>query len=77
MSGAYALGLGIPFVVAALWCIDVHWALSIRVRRHQIWVMRLGGMMLVCIGVLLVTGWWSHVVIWLQVHLIVGAESPV
>ena len=47
------------------------------VRRHQIWVMRFGGLMLIAVGVLLVTGWWGDMVVWLQVHLILGTETPV
>ena len=38
------------------------------VRRHQAWVTRLGGLMLVVVGVLLVTGWWDWIVNWLQVQ---------
>ncbi|MGN6251859.1 MAG: cytochrome c biogenesis CcdA family protein [Marmoricola sp.] len=54
----YCLGLGIPFVVAALayrrMMGAVRW-----VRRHQQWVTRLGGLMLVVVGLALVTGWWD------------------
>jgi cytochrome c-type biogenesis protein len=58
LSVAYCLGLGLPFVVAALafrrMLGAVRW-----VRRHQVWVTRLGGGMLVVVGVLLVTGQWD------------------
>ena len=47
------------------------------VRRHQAWVTRIGGVMLILVGVLLVTGWWDWLVNWLQVHLIVGFETSV
>jgi cytochrome c-type biogenesis protein len=40
------------------------------VRRHQQWVTRLGGLMLVLVGLALVTGWWDWAVTWLQVHLV-------
>ena len=76
MSGVYAIGLGIPFVVAALLYRRALGAFG-WVRRHQVWVMRLGGLMLVAVGVLLVTGWWDEMVTWLQVHLILGTETPV
>jgi cytochrome c-type biogenesis protein len=36
------------------------------VRRHQVWVTRLGGLMLVTVGVLLVTGLWDRWVVDLQ-----------
>jgi cytochrome c-type biogenesis protein len=58
LSVAYCLGLGIPFVVAALafrrMLGAVRW-----VRRHQVWVTRLGGAMLIAVGVLLLTGQWD------------------
>ena len=38
------------------------------VRRHQLWVTRLGGLMLVLVGLLLVTGWWDQAVTWLQIQ---------
>ncbi len=76
LSGVYAIGLGIPFVVAALLYRRALGAFG-WVRRHQVWVMRLGGLMLVAVGLLLVTGWWGEMVTWLQVHLILGTETPV
>jgi cytochrome c-type biogenesis protein len=76
LSAVYALGLGIPFIAAALLYRRALGAFA-RVRRHQVWVMRLGGQMLIAVGVLLVTGWWGEMVTWLQVHLILGTETPV
>ncbi|MXG89845.1 cytochrome c biogenesis CcdA family protein [Nocardioides flavescens] len=72
----YSLGLGVPFVLAGLaW----HRALGAVafVRRHQAWVVRIGGVMLIGIGVLLLTGWWSEAVQWLQIHLVGGFEVSV
>lgn len=58
LSVAYCLGLGVPFVIAALafrrMLGAVRW-----VRRHQVWVTRLGGAMLIVVGLLLVTGQWD------------------
>jgi cytochrome c-type biogenesis protein len=58
LSVAYSLGLGVPFIVLGLayrrTLGAVRW-----VRRHQVWVTRVGGGMLVLVGVLLVTGWWD------------------
>ncbi len=73
LSLCYALGLGIPFVVAGL---AYRRTLGVAgwVRRHQVWVMRIGGIMLVTIGVLMLTGWWNHLVQWLQIHLVSGFE---
>jgi cytochrome c-type biogenesis protein len=57
----YCLGLGLPFVVAALayrrMLGTIGW-----VRRHRQWITRLGGLMLIAVGVLLVTGWWDSLV---------------
>lgn len=58
---AYCLGLGIPFIVAALAFRRMLGATR-WLRRHQQWVSRLGGAMLVAVGVLLVTGWWDLLV---------------
>jgi cytochrome c-type biogenesis protein len=75
LSLVYALGLGIPFIVAGLafrrMLGAVRW-----VRRHQVWVTRLGGTMLVVVGLLLVTGLWDHWVVQLQ-SLMPGFEAPV
>ncbi len=69
LSAVYAVGLGLPFIVAAL---AYRRALSafVVVRRHQQWVTRIGGLMLVLVGVLLVTGGWDWVVQWLQLKLV-------
>ena len=66
LAVAYCLGLGLPFLMAALAFGRVLPALA-WVRRHQLAVMRGGGLMLVTIGVLLVTGAWSDLTTELQV----------
>ena len=57
----YCIGLGLPFVLAAVayrrMLGTIGW-----VRRHQTWITRLGGLMLIAVGVLLVTGWWDVLV---------------
>lgn len=55
---AYSLGLGLPFLVAALAFRRMLTAVS-WVRRHQAWVTRLGGVLLIVVGILLVTGVWD------------------
>jgi len=74
LSAVYAFGLGIPFILAALAYRRALGAFG-WVRRHQVWVMRLGGLMLVAVGLLLVTGWWLELVTWLQVHLVTSSET--
>jgi cytochrome c-type biogenesis protein len=65
LSLAYSLGLGIPFLVAGLAYRRslgaIRW-----VRRHQRWVTRAGGVMLVAVGLLLVNGLWDRWVVDLQ-----------
>jgi cytochrome c-type biogenesis protein len=58
LAFVYSLGLGLPFVVAALAFRRMIGAVG-WVRRHQAWVTRAGGAMLVVVGLLLVTGAWD------------------
>ena len=66
LAVAYCAGLGLPFIAAAVAYRRLVGAIG-WVRRHQTWVMRLGGALLVLVGVLLVTGVWAHLIAWLQV----------
>ena len=59
LSVAYSLGLGLPFLVAGFAFRRMLGAVA-WVRRHQVWVTRLGGMMLIMVGLLLVTGLWDQ-----------------
>jgi cytochrome c-type biogenesis protein len=59
LSACYCLGLGIPFVLVALGFGWVTSALGF-VRRHVRVVSVIGGLLLIAIGVLLVTGEWNH-----------------
>ena len=59
LSVAYSLGLGIPFIVAGLAFRRMLGAVK-WVRRHQVWVTRIGGVMLIMVGLLLVTGLWDQ-----------------
>lgn len=72
----YSLGLGIPFILAGLFWKRALGALGF-VRRHQQWVTRAGGVMLVAVGLLLVTGFWDQAVQWLQIHLVSDFEVGV
>ncbi len=76
LSGVYALGLGLPFIAAGLAYRRALGALSF-VRRHQAWVTRAGGLMLVVVGVLLVTGWWDQAVVWLQIRFVSTTELAI
>lgn len=76
LSAVYALGLGLPFIVAGLAYRRALGAFAF-IRRHQAWVTRIGGVMLILIGLLLVTGWWDWLVNWIQIRFIVGFETSV
>lgn len=65
LAFAYAVGLGIPFVLAALGIGAAFRAFAIA-RRHAVAVMRTGGVLLVTVGVLEVTGLWTTLVASLQ-----------
>ncbi|MFD8599148.1 cytochrome c biogenesis CcdA family protein [Kitasatospora sp. NPDC059646] len=62
---AYCLGLGVPFVLAALAFRKALGAFG-WVKRHYQWVLRIGGGMLVAVGLALVTGAWDALVNQLQ-----------
>ncbi|RZU33284.1 cytochrome c biogenesis CcdA family protein [Blastococcus saxobsidens] len=62
---AYCLGLGVPFVLVAL---GARWAVGATtfLRRHAGAVTRFGGVVLVVVGLLLVTGAWTEMMGWLR-----------
>jgi cytochrome c-type biogenesis protein len=65
LSLAYCLGLGLPFVATAIAYRRALGAFG-AVKRHYPLVMRIGGGMLVLIGVLLVSGLWGNLTIELK-----------
>lgn len=73
LSGVFALGLGLPFIAAAFAYRRMLRAFAV-VRRHQVLVMRIGGGMMIVVGLLLVTGWWDLIVQELQTQVIQGFE---
>ncbi|MFD6531844.1 cytochrome c biogenesis CcdA family protein [Streptomyces sp. NPDC060184] len=58
LTVAYCLGLGVPFVLAAVAFRKALGAFG-WVKRHYAWVMRIGGVMMIATGVLLLTGLWA------------------
>jgi len=69
---AFCVGLGLPFVAVALGVQRSRRALD-WLARHRLAVMRVGGGLLILLGVALVTGLWSTWASWLQ-GLLTGAE---
>jgi cytochrome c-type biogenesis protein len=65
LSLVYCLGLGLPFIVLGLAFRQAAGTLA-WVRRHYAAIMRIGGGLLVLIGLLLVTGLWSDITVWMR-----------
>ncbi|MEV3857531.1 cytochrome c biogenesis CcdA family protein [Streptomyces sp. NPDC050095] len=61
LTVAYCLGLGVPFVLTAIAFRKALGAFS-WVKQHYTWVMRIGGIMMILTGVLLLTGVWDTLV---------------
>jgi cytochrome c-type biogenesis protein len=71
----FALGLGIPFILVAFGAQRAMRFFTFA-RRHARVIMMIGGGMLICVGVLEVTGAWLQFVAWLQAHWL-GYEPPI
>jgi cytochrome c-type biogenesis protein len=61
LAVAYCLGLGVPFVLAAVAFRKALGAFG-WIKRHYAWVMRIGGGMMIATGLLLLTGVWDGLV---------------
>ena len=65
LSFFYCLGLGIPFIIIGMLMEKSVRAVKV-LRTHAREVMYIGGVLLIAIGLLLVTGYWNNVTIWLR-----------
>jgi len=74
LSFVYCLGLGLPFILLGLLFRQAAGTLA-WVRRHYVLIMRIGGGLLVAIGILLVSGVWDSITIWMRT-LVPGFETP-
>ncbi len=75
LAFVYGLGIGIPFLFVALTLRRGMNAFGFARRRARL-VTRIGGAMLVAVGVLQVTGAWTVAMTWLRVHWIGGYQLP-
>ncbi|MGH3670783.1 MAG: cytochrome c biogenesis CcdA family protein [Pseudonocardiaceae bacterium] len=75
LVGAYCLGLGLPFLLLALGARRAVRAVS-WLRRHVRGVQLAGGMLLIVVGLLLVTGLWAGLVAVLR-GPVAGFETPI
>ena len=71
----YGLGLGIPFIIVALAFQRGMTAFQFA-RRHAQLIARIGGGLLVLVGVLEVSGAWNAALLWLQLHWLGSYTSP-
>jgi len=73
LTAGYCLGLGVPFLLVAVGFQRSLGAMS-AVKRHYALVMRVGGGLLVVIGLLLVSGVWERLMVHLRV--VVSGYTP-
>jgi cytochrome c-type biogenesis protein len=75
LAFVYGLGLGIPFLIVALAFQRLVNVLSF-VKRNARTVSRVGGVMLVAVGLLEATGAWTTAVNWLHTHWFSSYNTP-
>ena len=75
LAFVYALGLGVPFLLVSLGFQVAMRAFAFFRRRARL-VTRIGGAMLICVGLLEVTGAWFTFMAWLQVHWVSSYQPP-
>ena len=68
LGTAYSLGLGVPFVLVAA---GLGWVsrASRWLRDHYLLVQRVGGALLVVLGLLMLLGVWAEATAWVQTRL--------
>jgi cytochrome c-type biogenesis protein len=76
LAFVYALGLGVPFLLVSLGFQVAMRAFAFFRRRARL-VTRIGGAMLICVGLLEVTGAWSTFMAWLQVRWVSTYQPPI
>ena len=72
----YGLGLGIPFLIVAVLFQRGMTAFGFA-RRHARLITRVGGAMLIVVGVLELTGTWTAALQWIQTHWVASYQSPI
>jgi len=75
LTAAYCLGLGVPFVLTGLAFRRALGAFAV-VKRHYAVVMRVGGGLLVLVGLLLVSGLWQSLMVHLR-GLVAGSTAAI
>jgi cytochrome c-type biogenesis protein len=76
LAFVYALGIGIPFLLVAF-AFDRGVTLFSFARRHARLITRIGGLLLIAVGLLEVTGLWATAILWLRLHWLAGYNAPI
>lgn len=76
LTTAYCLGLGIPFILIAMALRRGMGAMTF-FRRHRLTLQRVGGAVLVLIGLAMATGVWSALVYWIQAEFVTDWVMPI
>jgi cytochrome c-type biogenesis protein len=76
LAFVYGLGLGIPFLIVALAFQRVVGVLDF-FKRNARMVTRIGGVLLIAVGLLEATGAWTAAVTWLHTHWFSGYTPPI
>ena len=58
LLSAYSLGLAVPFLLSAV-AIDRFQAFFLRMRRQMVWISRISGVVMILVGILLVTNYFT------------------
>jgi cytochrome c-type biogenesis protein len=75
LAFVYALGVGVPFLIVAI-ALDRGMSVFGFARRHARVITRVGGLLLIVVGLLEVTGAWSSAMLWLKVNWLSGYNAP-
>jgi cytochrome c-type biogenesis protein len=76
LAFVYGLGIGIPLLIVAF-AFDRGVTLFGFARRNARLITRIGGLLLIVVGLLEVTGAWASAMTWLQVHWLAGYNPPI
>ena len=75
LAFVYGLGIGIPFLIVAF-AVERGVSLFGWARRNARWIARIGGLLLIVVGLAELTGAWAGAMVWLQVHWVSGYQLP-
>ena len=76
LAFVYGLGIGIPFMIVAF-AVERGVSLFGWARKNARLISRIGGLLLIVVGIAELTGAWSGAMLWLQEHWISGYQPPI